>query len=123
VYIKPEMPGRRRRRYSAEFKTKLVEECRRPGVSMAAVALANGLNANLLRRWVVEHEGLSVSATQPAVTPQREEFIALPMVAKPQPSAGADVRIELRRGATTVTITWPAQAAGECAAWLREWLR
>jgi len=115
--------GRRRRRYSAEFKAKLVEECRRPGVSMAAVALANGLNANLLRRWVVEHEGLSVSATQPAVAPQHEEFIALPMVVKPQPTEAADIRIELRRGAATVTITWPAHAAGECAAWLREWLR
>jgi transposase len=89
---------------------------------MAAVALANGLNANLLRRWAVEHEGLSVLATQPAGAPQPEEFIALPMVAKPQATA-ADVRIELRRGATTVTITWPTQAAGECAAWLREWLR
>ena len=117
------VPSRRRRRYSAEFKAKLVEECRRPGVSMAAVALANGLNANLLRRWVVEREGLSNSATQPAVAPRQEEFIALPVVAKRQPTAAADVRIELRRGATTVTITWPAQAAGECAAWLREWLR
>ena len=34
-----------------------------------------------------------------------------------------DIRFELRRGATTVTISWPTQAAGECAAWLREWLR
>jgi transposase len=90
---------------------------------MAAVALANGLNANLLRRWVVEHEGLGVSAAQPAVAPQHEEFIALPVVAKPQPTVVADIRIELRRGATTVTVTWPTQAAGECAAWLREWLR
>lgn len=117
------VPGRRRRRYSAEFKAKVVEECRLPGVSMAAVALANGLNANLLRRWAVEHEGLSASATQPAGAPRQEGFIALPVVAKPQPTAAADVRIELRRGAMTVTITWPAQAAGECAAWLCEWLR
>ena len=35
--------GRRRRRHSAEFKAKVVEECR-AGVSMAAVALAHGLN-------------------------------------------------------------------------------
>jgi transposase len=34
-----------------------------------------------------------------------------------------DIRIELRRGATTIAIAWPGQAAGECAAWLREWLR
>ena len=30
--------------------------CQQPGVSIAAVALARGLNANLLRRWVVEAE-------------------------------------------------------------------
>jgi transposase len=41
---------RRRRTHSAEFKAKVVSACRQPGVSIAAVALANGLNANLLRR-------------------------------------------------------------------------
>jgi hypothetical protein len=40
-----------------------------------------------------------------------------------QATAAGDICIELRRGATTVTIRWPAQAAGDCAAWLREWLR
>ena len=34
----------------------MVAACRKPGVSIAAVALANGLNANLLRRWVVAEE-------------------------------------------------------------------
>ena len=34
-----------------------------------------------------------------------------------------DIRIELRRGATTVNIHWPAQGGCDCAAWLREWLR
>ena len=112
-------PGRRRRRHSAEFKAKVVEECGRPGVSMAAVALAHGLNANLLRRWVVERKSIGV-----APAPAGEEFIALPLVAgAQQPPAAGDIRIELRRGATTVTISWPAQAAGDCATWLREWLR
>jgi transposase len=47
---------RRRRRYSAEFKAEAVAACRQPGVSMAAVAMSRSLNANLLRRWVVEAE-------------------------------------------------------------------
>ena len=47
---------RRRRKHSAEFKAKVVSACRKPGVSIAAVALANRLNANLLRRWVVAEE-------------------------------------------------------------------
>jgi transposase len=42
-----------------------------------------------------------------------------------QSTAGAlpDIRIELRRRATTVSIIWPGPAASECGAWLRECLR
>ena len=43
------------------------------------------------------------------------------------PRVGAPVaepiRLELRRGASTVILQWPATAAAECGAWLREWLR
>ncbi|MGD9636907.1 MAG: transposase [Lautropia sp.] len=46
-------PGRnRRRRHSAKFKASVIAACQQPGMSMAAVALANGLNANMLRKWV-----------------------------------------------------------------------
>jgi len=34
-----------------------------------------------------------------------------------------DIQIRLRRGQTTLTIAWPASAAAECAAWVRELLR
>ncbi|NCW98935.1 MAG: hypothetical protein EBW71_08135 [Betaproteobacteria bacterium] len=48
-------PAKRRRgRYSNEFKREVVKACQAPGVSTASVALANGINANLLRRWVAE---------------------------------------------------------------------
>ena len=43
-----------RRQYRPEAKQAIVEQCRRPGVSIAAVALVNGLNANVVRRWLVE---------------------------------------------------------------------
>ncbi|MFX8098745.1 transposase, partial [Acinetobacter baumannii] len=46
--------GRSWRRHSAEFKSRVIELARQPGVSTAAVALSNGLNANMLRRWVRE---------------------------------------------------------------------
>jgi transposase len=46
----------RRRRHSAAFKAKAVRACMHPGVSIAAVALHYQLNANLLRRWVADHE-------------------------------------------------------------------
>jgi transposase len=30
------------------------------------------------------------------------------------------IRLELQRGAVTVKVAWPVEAADQCAAWLRE---
>ena len=58
--------GRRRRRiHSDEFKANAVAAYMQPGMAMAAVAMANGVNANLLRRWVREAE-LRPGADRPA---------------------------------------------------------
>ena len=47
-------------------------------------------------------------------------FRALPMV----PAAGSgDIRIEIRRGNAVIKVDWPVLASGDCAAWLRDWLR
>ena len=46
------VPTRHRRTHSIEFKTDLAKMCRQPGVSVSAVALENGVNANQLRRWM-----------------------------------------------------------------------
>ncbi|HEU6454433.1 MAG TPA: transposase, partial [Roseateles sp.] len=70
---------RRRRVHSDEFKANAVAACMQPGISMAAVAMAHGINANLLRRWVREVEmkpparDLSQAALQ-AQAPQRESL-------------------------------------------------
>lgn len=42
-----------RRTYTAEYKRGVVRQCGEPGVSVAGVALAHGINANLVRRWIV----------------------------------------------------------------------
>jgi len=115
-------PGRRRRIHSAEFKAQAVQAAQQPGVSMAAVAMAHGINANLLRRWV--HERAQPPAGVAAVSPNPVGFIALPMPASPtppEPSAEL-IRIELRRGSTVIAATWPTSAADACAAWMRELL-
>jgi transposase len=41
----------------------------------------------------------------------------------PGPKANGELRIELRRGTTTISVAWPVDAATECAAWMRELLR
>jgi transposase len=38
--------------YDRQAKRELVRRCQQPGVSVAAMALAHGLNANLLRKWI-----------------------------------------------------------------------
>jgi transposase len=118
------MGRRRRRRHSAEFKAAVIQECTKPGVSMAAVALAHGLNATMVRKWVVEAEHKTpprVPVGEAAVPPFVDAgFVPL---ALPAPTAQQDIQIELQRGATSVKIVWPAAAASQCAAWLAEWLR
>ena len=121
---------RRRRKHSAEFKAKVVSACRQPGVSIAAVALANRLNANLLRRWVVAAERAQAPATQIemiSAAPVRarvdnRSFIPIQVESSAVAAARA-ITIELRRGATVVKVDWPVAAAADCAAWLRELLR
>lgn len=118
------MGRRRRRRHSSEFKAAVIQECMRPGVSIAAVALAHSLNANMLRKWVIDAE--NALPPRPKAAPAQEApmpgptFVPLALAA---PTPEGDIRIELQRGGTTVTLVWPASAARECAGWLRDWLR
>ena len=113
--------GRRRGRYSDAFKTQVVTAARQPGVSTAAVALANGLNANLLRRWISESESprAVVRANLAGATPAQPPFVALQMSPRSQAPEGV-IHIELQRAGTTVRIQWPVSAAHECACWIRE---
>jgi transposase-like protein len=119
--------GRRRGRYSNDFKRQIIAACLAPGVSTAAIALSNGLNANLVRRWVVESSPRSNARRSKATTalaPVNGNPAFVPVRLEPVSPASntlsADIRIELQHGATTVQIHWPLQASGQCAQWLRE---
>lgn len=109
-----------RRRHSPQPKAGVLAACNAPGASVAAIALAHGLNANLVHKWR-RNQALPVAARR--VAGALGEFIALPLRTPPAPVTPPDIRIELRRGPTTVTVNWPMVGAGECATWLRDWLR
>jgi transposase len=116
-----EKPIRRKRVHSEEFKDELVRACSEAGVSVAGVALANGVNANLVRKWMAAR-GVAMPSqrrAKPAKAPvvRAAEFVPVAITAAP-----GDIRIEARRGDAVVKIEWPIAAAGECAAWLRQWL-
>lgn len=139
-------PRSQRRVHGAEFKTQVLAECQRPGASVAAVALAHGLNVNLVRKWLVgrgiKRTGLAAPRTvacKPtganALVPS-PQFIPLQIAPTPvaataatataaaadraEPSAPEEIRVELSRGATQLSVRWPAAQAAACAAWLRE---
>lgn len=65
-----------RRVYSPRHKRAIVEQCLQPGVSVAGIALAHGINANLVRKWIVKQQ-----RTAPAAKPSSPVPAALLPVA------------------------------------------
>lgn len=134
-----------RRVHVAEFKSKVLAECREPGTSVAAVALANGLNANLVRKWLQgrglqrcglgDGGGAAVQAcgpTQPAQRTAALQFVPVDLAAaspaaEPGTRCGttasaemAHIHVELCRSGASLSVRWPAAQAQQCAAWLLE---
>jgi len=119
------VPAIERRKHSREFKEMVVRAAMQPHVSIAAVALHYRLNANLLRRWVVaarQRVGFE-PAPDEAPSPPAAAFVPLQLQAPAVATDRGEIRIEVRRGAATITLYWPLSAADACAAWLQEWLR
>lgn len=66
-----------RRRHAANFKRDLVERCLQPGASVSAIALDNGINANVLFRW------------------RREQLRAVPRVQSPGTAQAVLLPVEI----------------------------
>jgi len=126
--------GGTRRSHSDDFRAAVLAECRQLDKSIAGVALKHGLNANMVRTWLSKSKQPPVChsivgpASSAALGPVPPQFVsvsidALPVFEdkcyKPAPA----IQLELRRGNSTATVTWPTELASECGAWLREWLR
>jgi transposase len=122
-----------RRRHSAQFKREVLAACNELGASVAGVALAFGLNANLVRQWRrgrgFKPAGGAAMAATSVTREAQQQFIALSMPqavaasAAPANVGAGDIRIEVRRGALQVSVSWPQASAGDCAGWLRELLK
>jgi transposase-like protein len=132
---------RTHRTYEPEFKASLVAACHKPGASIAALANANAMNANVLHRWLQEHartgahQLISLRTSKSTANPstqaliaERAAFIALPLIpAAPQaqsaPTQAPSIRVEIQRANTTIIVNWPVQDGESCAHWLRECLQ
>lgn len=114
---------RKRRRHSGEFRAEVVAACRRQGVSVAAVALAHGLNANLVRRWIKEStERLPV--TRPMAKRVVEPLTVVPVsIASAEGRGDEAIRVDIRKAGTAVQLAWPATRVAELSELLKDLLR
>ena len=124
-------PSRGRRRHSAEYKAQVVAACLQPGISIAAVAMANQLNANLLRSWVNAYREQRMVGVPASINRDRSlesanarspTLVPVTLQTTDTPPSGT-IQIEIRRQETVFQITWPASQATVCAQWLREVLQ
>jgi transposase len=106
-----------RRSYSKSFKAQVIAECVQADTSIANVALTHNLNANLVHKWIRVHAQKNL-ALQTAFIPVK----ALSSTAAPQ-NLPATIRIEVPHSKGIVVVSWPAENAAACSAFLRDLLR
>ncbi|MDT7837467.1 IS66-like element accessory protein TnpA [Aquabacterium sp. OR-4] len=109
--------SRKRRRHSAELKAQILAECAVPGASVAKVAMAHGINANIVHGWrKLAREAGAVTVSQ--------QFVPVAVATTAVPSADKQaIEVELRRGAITVKLSWPMSSVMDLSGWMRELLR
>ena len=85
---------------------------------MAGVALANGLNANQVRRWVRERgiEPPSRRAREAVSLAPSAEPRFVPVALTPEAELGPVIRLDVQRGAARLKLEWPIEAADACGA-------
>ena len=115
---------KRRRRYGAELKAQVMAECEAPGASVARVAMAHGINANVVHRWRQWAREGGAGPARPSRAPVApgEAFVPVMVSDAAAGAKGEEIQLELRRGATALAVRWPVSAAAQCAVWLRELL-
>jgi transposase-like protein len=114
------------RKHSDEFKARVVALALEPHASMASVALANGINANMLRCWVRASSCASLPSTiaRNDLNAQALSFVQLPiqvdkpLVAAPESATSPVIELQIQRGQTRVVVSLPM--ISDSAAWVRE---
>lgn len=84
-------------KYNRAAKRQLVLRCLQPGVSLAATALAHGINANLLRKWVITlgGRGRVGRGVRSVVTPASPALLAVQMARAPASTATGAGYVEI----------------------------
>jgi len=109
----------RRRRFFREFKAEIVAQCLEPGASVSRISLDNGLNANMVRRWISEAQRADKT---PGFIPVSLTTAVSASNKPPISDKRSSIRIEIPRAGGAVVVEWPAEQAHQCAALLRDLL-
>jgi hypothetical protein len=88
-----------------------------PDTSIASVALSHNLNANLVHKWIRLHAQKTM-VLQNAFIP-----IKTPAPLAMHQTLPGTIRIEVPHPKGAVVISWPAEHAAACSAFLRDLLR
>ena len=116
-------PCQRRRRFSREFKAQIVAQCLEPGASVSRISLDNGLNANMVRRWISEaRRAPKTRTTTPGFVPVNLPAATSAPGNRSVSDKRSTIRIEIPRAGGAVVVEWPAEQAHQCAALLRDLL-
>ncbi len=115
----------KRRYYNPELKAQVVQQCGEDNVSIAAVALAHRINANIVHRWLNEAKNSALLAQAKAFIPVTLERLAVGNCAS---QCGSADTVQGHAGGRSPRQqrhhrSWPTAEAATCAAWLREWLQ
>ena len=114
-----------RRVHTSEFKAQILAECRQPGASVSAVAIAHGLNTNVVRKWLSGRGLKRMGDAVPAATGPTPSLQFVPVeLPRSEPvvadaASQPDIRIELQRGGLHVKLQCASNAATLYAAQLR----
>ncbi|MBP8184102.1 MAG: transposase [Rhodoferax sp.] len=97
-------------RYDPQAKAELIQECMKPGVSVARIAMQHGINANLLRAWITKVQSanaiaMQISPTEAALdTAQAFVPVMLETTVVPEQQANIPATAAQRHGNATTTL-------------------
>ncbi|WP_223481246.1 MULTISPECIES: IS66-like element accessory protein TnpA [unclassified Pseudomonas] len=104
---------RQRSSYPKPFKAQVVQEYLQPGATLSSVAIAHGINANVIRKWLPLYRDQSTSKL-PAF---------IPLKSSPKRPTEGLALIELPLGEQSITVKWPTSDPEGCARFIREHAR
>ena len=99
-----------KRTFDPDGKRRLVEACRRPGVSISGMALKAGVNVNQLHKWIRDDEREGAIGAAECVEPAFMPVVTFGEVSQPVEAVSDAAPVVARREAATPALRAPVPA-------------